>query len=310
MRNLQLRPLSRADMMWRQVLADWQARQIPAGLATPPIGQPLFSITADNGIWRGMIDARDWLAHQLPELGALASTGRDLAHIAALFNAMDNPLTFEHDALAYQRLQAQVMPEQVNPSVTSLPCLAASECVVWLTEITNTGRQAPLPPVPVLGRAPVLLELIIGVSHASDSVIAKLAVGDIMLINQVTRQTTCQGRVIGHYWQQEEMIMMEEHYEECDMSEEYDLEDTPCEKITGSLSAVPMKLEFILQRRYLSIHEVQEIFTGKVFEMDPASEKQIEIRANGTLIARGELVQLDDRLGVEVMDIIQEHSDA
>ncbi len=310
MRNLQLRPLPRADRIWRQVLANWRARQIPAGLAAPATGWTLVSVSADNGAWRGMIDARDWLAHSLPALGALASSARDLKSIIALFNATDKPLTFEHDALPYHHLRAQMIPEGSVDPAAPLPCLSAKECGVWISEFAD--KDLPIAPLPVhiLGRAPVLLELIIGSSYASRSVIAMLAVGDIMLINQVTRQTRCQGRVIGQYWQQEEMIMMEEHYEDYDMSEEYGLDEIPSEKITGSLSTVPMKLEFILQSRYVSIHELQKIFTGKVFEMDPASEKKIEIRANGTLIARGELVQLDDRLGVEVMDIIQEHSDA
>jgi type III secretion protein Q len=43
--------------------------------------------------------------------------------------------------------------------------------------------------------------------------------------------------------------------------------------------------------------------------MDPSIEKHIEIRANGQLFAKGELVQLEDRLGVEITELQMEHSD-
>lgn len=69
------------------------------------------------------------------------------------------------------------------------------------------------------------------------------------------------------------------------------------------LANLPLTLEFILQRRYLSLGEIQQFRQGKVLELDPEGEKHIEIRANGHLLALGELVQLEDRLGVELMEL-------
>ncbi|MBT9431171.1 FliM/FliN family flagellar motor switch protein [Candidatus Sodalis endolongispinus] len=69
------------------------------------------------------------------------------------------------------------------------------------------------------------------------------------------------------------------------------------------LANLPLTLEFILQRRYLSLGEIQQFRQGKVLKLDPEGEKHIEIRANGHLLALGELVQLEDRLGVELMEL-------
>ncbi|WP_406705046.1 FliM/FliN family flagellar motor switch protein [Sodalis sp.] len=69
------------------------------------------------------------------------------------------------------------------------------------------------------------------------------------------------------------------------------------------LANLPLTLEFILQRRYLSLGEIQQFSQGKVLELDPEGEKHIEIRANGHLLALGELVQLEGRLGVELMEL-------
>ncbi|XBS70287.1 FliM/FliN family flagellar motor switch protein [Acerihabitans sp. KWT182] len=93
--------------------------------------------------------------------------------------------------------------------------------------------------------------------------------------------------------------MMKENHQPGDMPE-IEAIASQAGTFSGVLTTVPLKLEFILQRRYLEIGELQQLFKGKVMEIDPAGEKNIEIRANGHLLAFGELVQLEDRLGVEI----------
>nr|WP_255556860.1 FliM/FliN family flagellar motor switch protein [Sodalis sp. dw_96] len=93
---------------------------------------------------------------------------------------------------------------------------------------------------------------------------------------------------------------MKENQQISDVPENDAIASSAAEPLSGVLATVPLKLEFILQRRYLAIGELQQLFKGKVMEIDPAGEKNIEIRANGHLLATGELVQLEDRLGVEI----------
>lgn len=312
---LRLRSLSRADIAWRQVLANWRNRGIAAVLADPADDAGMMAITADNGAWQGVIDGRTWLASHLPQLAALACAARNSDDIIALFNSMEHPLTFEHDALAYRRLHARALQASAQRQTVPVPYLSARECGVWVTHLADLKQPTRSPVGPRLKHTPVLVELAIGASHLANHIVTKLAIGDVMLITRITQQILCQGRVVGKFWQNEEMIMMEEHYEDYDLTETFGSpafgnEHASPESLSGTLAAVPVKLDFILQSRYLDIGELQELFAGKVLEMDPAAEKKVEIRANGIILARGELVQLEDRLGVEVMELYQESDDA
>ena len=130
MTTLRLRSLSRADIAWRQVMANWRHRGISASLAIPDNNGWLMRVTADDSAWSGVIDGREWLACQLPQLAALAESARDNANTLALFNAMEQPLTFEHNALPYRRLRAQAFTDSASLAANPVPCLSARECAV------------------------------------------------------------------------------------------------------------------------------------------------------------------------------------
>ncbi|WP_413735591.1 type III secretion system cytoplasmic ring protein SctQ [Sodalis sp. RH21] len=309
MSHLQLRALSRADIAWRQALATWRAHGIAVGLDAPAGGQGQMAISADNGAWRAIIHARTWLAYHAPELAAMAGHACDDGKIMALFNAVAQPLTFEHYALPYRSLRAEAMVAAPSGPASPLPRLSARECPLWVTALDDCGVPPPALAPLRLGHIPLAVKWVIGTSRLPAGLAARLAVGDVMLITRADRQVICQGKIIGQFFQNEEMIMMDEHYEEYDLPEEDEPGNPGPAGMSDALSPVPLKLEFILQRRYLAIGEIQQLFAGKVLEMDPASEKKIEIRANGALLARGELVQLEDRLGVEVMELYQDMPD-
>jgi len=301
-----LRSVSRPEMKWRHVLAGWRSHGVDAELAMPVHVGHRMGIIADNGAWRAWIDPREWLCQQLPELAAMASAACDTAKIAALFNALPRPLTFEHGALPYQRLQAVGIADM--PPATLAPRLAATECTVWLTELAETGIMQPAKAGSYLAGMTLPVEWIIGNSNLPPALAPKLVMGDVLLINDITRRLRCQGTTIGTFWQNDEMMMMNEEYDD-DGLDMQDPEDFAATTLPDTLTPVPLKVEFILQRRHLTLGELQHLYAGKVMEMDPSSEKHIEIRANGQLIAKGELVQLEDRLGVEITELQMEHSD-
>ncbi len=296
----QLRTLTRAQMSWQRVLAYWRADNIAASLESPPQVGRCMAISADNGAWRAVIDPREWLSHELPELAALAGAACGEEQIMALFNTRSRPLTFAHGALTYRVLQAESLTESGRGHPEPLHRLSARECTLWVTAITDRLVMPPPMASACLWAIPLAVEWIIGSSPLHGALAAKLSVGDVLLINQALYQLRCQGMIIGNYWQNEEKIMIEENHQGSEMPEGNPMAPSAADPFSGVLTTVPLKLEFILQRRYLAIGELQQLFKGKVMEIDPAGEKNIEIRANGHLLATGELVQLEDRLGVEI----------
>lgn len=71
----------------------------------------------------------------------------------------------------------------------------------------------------------------------------------------------------------------------------------------AALARIPVRLEFILQRRTLSVGELGALQEGQIIALDERAEKQVLVLGNGVVLGRGELIQLDDRLGIEMLDI-------
>lgn len=67
-----------------------------------------------------------------------------------------------------------------------------------------------------------------------------------------------------------------------------------------------MHLEILLQEQLISRRRLAAFTPGKVLPLAPQVTHCVEVRVNGQLLALGELVQLEDRLGVELHEVYQE----
>lgn len=67
---------------------------------------------------------------------------------------------------------------------------------------------------------------------------------------------------------------------------------------------IPISLSFEIDTLSLTLEEVQNLRSGHVFELDcGATEPFVTLRVNGLDIGTGELVQVGDKLGVQIMSI-------
>ncbi len=64
-----------------------------------------------------------------------------------------------------------------------------------------------------------------------------------------------------------------------------------------------MHLEILLQEQLVSHRRLAAFAPGKVLPLAPEAIHCVEVRVNGQLFALGELVQLEDRLGVELLEV-------
>jgi len=79
---------------------------------------------------------------------------------------------------------------------------------------------------------------------------------------------------------------------------EEDLDGIPVE-----LEAVPIRLNFDLGERVVTLVELKEMQPGQSFDLGRPLSGPVRIRANGALIGTGELVEIDGHLGVSVLTI-------
>lgn len=65
---------------------------------------------------------------------------------------------------------------------------------------------------------------------------------------------------------------------------------------------VPMEVEVELDRRRIPIREFLALEPGSVIALSRAAGENVDVRMNGSLIAFGEIVVLEDKLGVRITD--------
>jgi len=68
---------------------------------------------------------------------------------------------------------------------------------------------------------------------------------------------------------------------------------------------IPVNIQAVLGRTHMEVSELLKLDTGDVVELDRKVGEAIDIYVNDRLVARGEVVLVDDRLGVTMTEIIK-----
>jgi len=70
------------------------------------------------------------------------------------------------------------------------------------------------------------------------------------------------------------------------------------------LQDVPMVVEAEMGRSNKSVREVLKIGEGSVLDFDKEAGEQVDLKVNGHLIARGEVVEIEGNYGVRITELI------
>lgn len=68
---------------------------------------------------------------------------------------------------------------------------------------------------------------------------------------------------------------------------------------------VPVRISVVLGRTKMAVSELLKLDTGMVIELDRQVGEAVEIFVNERLVARGEIVLVDGKLGVTMTEIIK-----
>ncbi|HTI86208.1 MAG TPA: flagellar motor switch protein FliN [Alphaproteobacteria bacterium] len=72
---------------------------------------------------------------------------------------------------------------------------------------------------------------------------------------------------------------------------------------------VPVQVSAVLGRAHMQVSQLLKLGRGAVVELDRKVGEAIDIYVNNRLVARGEVVVVDDRLGVTMTEIVKaEHA--
>jgi flagellar motor switch protein FliN/FliY len=70
------------------------------------------------------------------------------------------------------------------------------------------------------------------------------------------------------------------------------------------LSEIPMRLSVEVGSTALKLSELLELAEGSIVELDRQANELLDIKVNGTLVAKGEVVTVNGRFGVRVVDVV------
>jgi flagellar motor switch protein FliN len=71
-----------------------------------------------------------------------------------------------------------------------------------------------------------------------------------------------------------------------------------------ALLDVPIKLSVELGSCYMSMKELLQLNVGSVVQLDKIADAPVDLYVNQKLVARGEVVVVEDRFGIKVTEII------
>ena len=66
-----------------------------------------------------------------------------------------------------------------------------------------------------------------------------------------------------------------------------------------------MNVTVELGRAVMQVRDLLSLRQGSIIELDRAAGAAVDVLVNGTLVARGEVVVIDDELGVRVTELVE-----
>ena len=73
---------------------------------------------------------------------------------------------------------------------------------------------------------------------------------------------------------------------------------------------VPLEVTVELGRARMRIREILNLSGGSVVELDKLAGEPVDVLVNGQLIAKGEVVVIDENFGIKITDLVREEKQA
>ncbi|KQX26280.1 MULTISPECIES: flagellar motor switch protein FliN [unclassified Sphingomonas] len=70
------------------------------------------------------------------------------------------------------------------------------------------------------------------------------------------------------------------------------------------LADIPLRLSVEVGSTSLRLAELMELNAGSVVELDRQANELLDIMVNGTLVAKGEVVTVNGKFGIRVVDVV------
>jgi type III secretion system YscQ/HrcQ family protein len=264
-----------------------------------------FDVSGRGGVLRLAVAADQWCPAMLPAMGGLAWS--ELVDRNALACWLpERPLL---DIAAEPFHGAQVTLQDVVP-INALamgqgaqPCLPTAQGPAW---IEHAGCAAATPLAAPLRALRVRTDLGIARLCLPLHRLRGLAPGAVLLLDQLLPVARTGGRRLYSFDFTLETISVNTPFDFLD-DDDGSAEIAPSAPAPTAATApgidikrLPVNVDVVLCQLQHAVGELDGLQPGTVFHLPADAWKQLQLRVNGQLIARGELVQVGDQLGVQL----------
>ena len=198
-------------------------------------------------------------------------------------------------------LFTQLLPGQpATPCAGMLITLSRGDdrLALWLeSDPTALMRQLPERPVAELSALPLQLSLQRGPVLVTPAELHTVATGDVLLLP--SRQSApphllgvVESRAWAHFHQHDTQLELIAMYSD-------DLTEQPTETLSD-LDQIPVKVSFEVGRQTLDLHSLAALQPGSLIDLATPLTGEVRILVNQRCLGVGELVNIQDRLGIRV----------
>lgn len=269
-------------------------------------GDMLYKFVSDTG-WECILDLNAWFANSVPASASMASSSWTERQLELLFTNAEKPLSGLPKDLEHHSFESIGIPHDLDYQ-SNYYSIMIPQGRMWLTSLNDKFEEIiDKSDFLNVGNIPVYLVLCQGYSCLSLAQLRKLSTGDVLFIEKqeyYVKSFDCQ---ISNFVYVDGGIMLDINNKDEQMALD-DIDENSCKLV--AMDNINIKLEFVLQRMLVTISELEQLYLGQVLPCELNGHKNITIMANGVSIARGEIVWVDDRIGIEILDINQEVANA
>ncbi|MBI2337205.1 MAG: FliM/FliN family flagellar motor switch protein [Deltaproteobacteria bacterium] len=79
----------------------------------------------------------------------------------------------------------------------------------------------------------------------------------------------------------------------------------PSPKVVNLASDVPVQMVAVLAKKAITVKDLVQLKMGQVIEFNRYPNEAIDLVANGRLMAKGELVEIDGKLGIRLIKVFE-----
>ena len=97
----------------------------------------------------------------------------------------------------------------------------------------------------------------------------------------------------------------DEHITFEEIDDEKDVDGERVEKDLTAIYEIPVQISAVLGRSTMQVSQLLKLGRGAVVELDRRVGEAIDIYVNNRLVARGEVVVVEDKLGITMTEIVK-----